>query len=132
MTVDPAQTPHSATHGGQAFSFCCAGCRTKFEADPKRYLAPPDAEPEALGSAGTIYTCPMHPEVRQIGPGACPICGMALEPATVTLDDAANPELADFSRRFWVGLALAAPLVAIDMGGHFLGHAMGGAWMRLA
>jgi P-type Cu+ transporter len=130
MTVDPALTPHSATHGGQAFHFCCAGCRTKFDADPERYLTPHDADPEPLSSARAIYTCPMHPQVRQVGPGACPICGMALEPATVTLDDAPNPELADFSRRFWVGLALAAPLVAIDMGGHFSGHAMGGAWMR--
>ncbi len=130
MTVDPAKTPHSATHGGQPFHFCCAGCRTKFEADPQRYLAPGGAEAAPAGSATAVYTCPMHPQVRQVGPGACPICGMALEPATVTLDDAPNPELADFSRRFWVGLALAAPLVAIDMGGHFLGHAMGGAWMR--
>ena len=130
MTVDPAKTAHHATHAGQAFHFCCAGCRTKFEADPARYLSPPEAR-AAPETPGAVYTCPMHPEVRQIGPGACPICGMALEPAAVSLDDAPNPELADMSQRFWIGLVLAAPLVAIDMGGHFLGHAMPmGAWTR--
>ena len=128
MSVDPSQTPHSATHEGEAFHFCGAGCRRKFAADPTRYLAPPEAAPP--GSASAVYTCPMHPDVRQIGPGACPICGMALEPATVTLNDASSPELAEMSRRFWVGLALAAPLVATDMGGHLLGHAMAGAWTR--
>ncbi len=130
MTVDPAQTPYSATHGGQAFSFCSAGCQTKFETHPQRYLGAREVEVAPAGSASAVHTCPMHPDVRQVGPGTCPICGMALELATVTLDDAANPELADFSRRFWAGLALAAPLVAIDMGGHLLGHAMGGVWMR--
>jgi P-type Cu+ transporter len=131
MTVDPARTAHHATHDGRAVHFCCAGCRTKFEVDPDRYLNQPAPMPPAAGAAGAVYTCPMHPEVRQIGPGACPICGMALEPATVTLDDAANPELADMSRRFWLGLALAVPLVAIDMGGHLLGGAMAmGGWAR--
>ena len=132
MAVDPAKTAHHAAHDGQAFHFCCAGCRTRFEADPQRYLnraaeraaTPPEA-------AGAVYTCPMHPDVRQVGPGACPICGMALEPAAVSLDDAPNLELADRSRRFWVGLALAAPLVLLDMGGHFLGQAMAmGGWTR--
>ena len=132
MTVDPAKTAHHAAHDGQAFHFCCAGCRTRFEADPQRYLIPPaEAAATPPGSAGAVYTCPMHPEVRQVGPGACPICGMALEPAAVSLDDTPNPELADMSRRFWVGLAFAAPLVLLDMGGHLLGHAMPmGGWTR--
>ncbi|HEX3406179.1 MAG TPA: HAD-IC family P-type ATPase, partial [Caulobacteraceae bacterium] len=130
MSVDAGQTAHHAAHGGRAFHFCSAGCRTRFEADPDRYLAPRDAAP-APAQPGAVYTCPMHPEVRQIGPGACPICGMALERATVSLGDAPSPELADMGRRFWIGLALAAPLVAIDMGGHLLGHAMPmGGWTR--
>ncbi|MBI1198894.1 MAG: heavy metal translocating P-type ATPase [Phenylobacterium sp.] len=119
MTVDPAKTPHHAEHEGRTFHFCGAGCRTKFMADPAKYLAgEKPAEPEA--PPGTIYTCPMHPEVRQVGPGSCPICGMALEPELVTADAGPNPELADMSRRFWVGLALAAPVVALEMGGHLV------------
>src|SRR5712671_973112 len=83
MTVDPHKTPHRHTHAGRTYSFCSAGCRTKFAADPQRYLgdAPPAAVPE-----GAIYTCPMHPEIRQVGPGACPICGMALEPVIATAE----------------------------------------------
>ena len=79
MKVDPAKTAHRHTHDGHEYFFCCAGCRGKFAADPEKYLqraaSPPPLQPE-----GTIYTCPMHPEIRQIGPGHCPICGMALEP----------------------------------------------------
>jgi Cu+-exporting ATPase len=136
MTVDPEKTPHHAEHGGTAFHFCSAGCRTKFVADPARYLADaPAPAPEA--PPGTIYTCPMHPEVRQVGPGSCPICGMALEPAEITAEAAPNHELADMSRRFWIGLALALPVVALEMGGHFLGlhHLLGAttsAWLQLA
>ncbi len=70
---------------------------------------------------GTIYTCPMHPEIRQVGPGTCPICGMALEPDVVSLDDAPNPELADMTRRFWIGAALSVPPVVLEMGGHLVG-----------
>ena len=71
--------------------------------------------------AGTIFTCPMHPEVRQEGPGSCPICGMALEPEMPTADAGPNPELADMTRRFWIGLALTVPVVALEMGGHLFG-----------
>jgi Cu+-exporting ATPase len=118
MTVDPAATPHHAEHGGEAFHFCSAGCRAKFVADPARYLEK-DARPaEPPPPPGTIYTCPMHPEVRQVGPGSCPICGMALEPELVTADSGPNPELADMTRRFWVGLALAVPVFVLEMGGH--------------
>src|SRR5580698_1628190 len=100
MTVDPAKTPHHADHCGMAFHFCGAGCRTRFVADPDRYLGPHEpAEPDPA-AAGVVHTCPMHPQVRQIGPGACPICGMALEPAVVTAESPPNPELANFARRF--------------------------------
>ncbi len=124
MAVDPAKTAHHAMHGGQTFHFCGAGCRARFEADPARYLSPPEPRAEAPGMAGTIYTCPMHPEIRQVGPGACPICGMALEPATVTADAGPNPELADMTCRFWIGLALTVPVFALEMGGHFFGPPM--------
>ena len=119
MTVDPAKTQHHAEHDGQAFHFCCAGCRTKFLADPQRYLAPKPAEPPTARPEA-IYTCPMHPDVRQAGRGSCPICGMALEPAAVAAHRGPNPELADMTRRFWVGLAFAAPVFALEMGGHLL------------
>jgi Cu+-exporting ATPase len=120
MSVDPATTPHRATHEGHDHFFCSAGCRTKFVADPARYLDPARTEAPPA-PAGTIYTCPMHPEIRQEGPGSCPICGMALEPEMVTADSGPNPELADMSRRFWIGLALAAPAVVLEMGGHVAG-----------
>src|SRR5690606_3347944 len=80
MTVDPATTPHHATHDGTGYHFCGAGCRTKFLADPERYLHPGQAEPLPPPPPGTRHTCPMHPEIVQDGPGTCPICGMALEP----------------------------------------------------
>ena len=116
MKVNPLTSPHHTDHGGQDFHFCSAGCRTKFVADPARYLAPRAPEPAA--PAGTIYTCPMHPQIRQEGPGSCPICGMALEPETITADSGPNPELADMSRRFWIGLVLAAPVFVLEMGAH--------------
>src|SRR5580704_16256655 len=86
MTVDPATAKHHHTHDGAAFSFCSARCREKFIADPARYLAPPAAKAEPAPVKGVIYTCPMHPEIRRDGPGSCPICGMALEPLTVTAE----------------------------------------------
>src|SRR5580700_1232822 len=89
MTVDPATSAHHAQIRGDDFHFCSAGCRTKFEADPDRYLAPRPDTPRLAAAA--VYTCPMHPEVRQLGPGACPKCGMALEPAAPTLDDGPDP-----------------------------------------
>ncbi|BAI95546.1 copper-translocating P-type ATPase [Sphingobium sp. TA15] len=116
MSVDPVKTPHHADHAGMTYHFCSAGCRSKFVSDPERYLGPP--APQADVPAGTIWTCPMHPEVRQDRPGACPICGMALEPATVTAESGPSPELRDMSRRFWIGLALALPVFLLEMGGH--------------
>ncbi len=117
MTVDPHTTPHRHTHKGRPYYFCSSGCRTKFAADPASSM-PAAAEPVP---EGTIYTCPMHPEIRQVGPGSCPICGMALEPDIVTADSGSNPELIDMTRRFWVALALTAPLVLLEMGQHLLG-----------
>ena len=131
MSVDPATAKHRAEHDGRAHYFCGAGCRTKFVADPAKYLTPKPADrdavrPPPLNRAavqlpGTIYTCPMHPEVRQPGPGNCPICGMALEPELATADAAPSPELADMTRRFWIGLALTVPVVVLEMGGHIAG-----------
>ncbi|AMA54921.1 heavy metal translocating P-type ATPase [Bradyrhizobium sp. CCGE-LA001] len=120
MTVDPATSKHRFEHHGETFHFCSAGCRTKFAADPAKYLAK-DKAPEPEMPAGTIYTCPMHPEIRQVGPGSCPICGMALEPEVASLETGPNPELADMTRRFWIGGALALPAVVLEMGGHLAG-----------
>ncbi|MFL5325972.1 MAG: heavy metal translocating P-type ATPase [Microvirga sp.] len=121
MSVDPHTAKHRAEHGGRPYYFCSAGCRTKFLADPARYLDPAAAAKAEPVPEGTVYTCPMHPEIRQVGPGACPICGMALEPVLVSLEAAPNHELIDMTRRFWIGLALAAPVVALEMGGHLTG-----------
>jgi Cu+-exporting ATPase len=120
MTVDPATSKHRFDYRGETFHFCSAGCRTKFAADPASYLEK-DNKPKAAVPEGTIYTCPMHPEIRQVGPGSCPICGMALEPEVASLDAPPNPELADMTRRFWVGLVLALPAVVLEMGGHLVG-----------
>ncbi len=117
MKVDPATTRHHATHAGHEYHFCSASCRGKFIADPKRYLEPA-ATSAPVGPAGTIYTCPMHPEIRQEGPGTCPICGMALEPEMPSLEDEANPELRDFSHRFWWTLPLTAIVLVLAMLGH--------------
>jgi Cu+-exporting ATPase len=121
MKVDPATSKHRLEHGGTTFHFCSAGCRTKFEADPEKYLKPKEAAPAAAPRKGTIYTCPMHPQIRQEGPGSCPICGMALEPLEVTAEAAPNHELADMNRRFWIGLALTIPIVVLEMGAHIPG-----------
>jgi len=115
MTVDPAATAHHAELDGQAWHFCSAGCRTKFVADPARYLEP---QPAAEVPEGATWTCPMHPEIRQDHPGPCPICGMALEPDLVTADSGPNAELVDMTRRFWIALALTLPAFVLEMGGH--------------
>jgi Cu+-exporting ATPase len=120
MKVDPHTAKHRAVHGGRTYYFCSAGCREKFLAHPDRYLGKAQ-EAAAAVPEGTIYTCPMHPEIRQVGPGSCPICGMALEPLLATADSGPNPELIDMTRRFWIALALTLPVVALDMGQHLLG-----------
>jgi Cu+-exporting ATPase len=124
MTVDPETTSHKASHDGRPYFFCSAGCRTKFEADPQKYLVKDRAAVADPAPTGTIYTCPMHPEIRQVGPGSCPICGMALEPDLVTAEAGPNRELAGMTRRFWVGLVLTIPVFAMEMGGHLTGLTM--------
>ena len=113
MTVDPASTPHHAHHSGQEWHFCAARCRDRFLADPQRFLQPQVEPPAAV--EGARYTCPMDPEIVQDGPGTCPICGMALEPMMPTLDDAENPELTDFRRRFWWSLPLSLATMTLAM-----------------
>ncbi|EXS70512.1 haloacid dehalogenase [Sphingobium sp. Ant17] len=117
MTVDPEKTTHHVEHGGATYYFCSSDCRAKFVTDPGRYVGSTSV-PQHETEAGTIWTCPMHPEVRQDHPGNCPICGMTLEPAIVTADAGPSPELADMSRRFWIGLILALPVLILEMGGH--------------
>jgi heavy metal translocating P-type ATPase len=121
MDVDPAAATHRAEHGGETYFFCSAGCETKFKAAPERYTQPKPAPAATALPEGTIYTCPMHPQVRQVGPGSCPICGMALEPEIATGEEGPSEELRDMTRRFWIGLALSIPVVALEMGGHVLG-----------
>jgi Cu+-exporting ATPase len=127
MNVTDA-SPHKAEHAGRPYWFCSANCRTKFLADPVRYAMPAPAAPVAVTAPlpGTIYTCPMHPEIRQDGPGNCPKCGMTLEPVLPSLDDDENPELADFQRRFWWTLPLTAVVTLMAMFGHRSG------WMAMA
>ena len=120
MTVDPHTARHRHTHEGWPFYFCSARCREKFLADPARYLKP-DVKEATPVPAGTTYTCPMHPEIQQPGPGPCPICGMALEPKVVSADTPPNPELADMARRFCFGVALTVPVFALEMSGHLAG-----------
>jgi Cu+-exporting ATPase len=138
MSVDPAESKHSQEHRGVTYHFCSAGCADKFGHDPARYLSPPKETGKAPADSEAIYTCPMHPEIRQKGPGSCPICGMALEPAMVTGDEGPSAEYRDMRRRFWVGVVLSVPLVVIAMGRHVLpglAHAIPAAalsWVELA
>jgi P-type Cu+ transporter len=158
MTPKP-DTPHRTTFEGREYLFCSAGCRTKFEAEPNKYLSPTGpasrlrdaevatatqardpgphpvlrtalsrgerAEGPRSASSGATWTCPMHPEIIRDAAGSCPICGMALEPMTVTAEEEVNPELVDMRRRLWVSAALTAPLVVIAMG------SLGSAWLQL-
>jgi P-type Cu+ transporter len=126
MKVKRETAKHRLEYKGQEYLFCGARCRERFQADPENFLKP-KPEPEQASTApkrhepaaaGTIYTCPMDPEVRQVGPGTCPICGMALEPEQVSLDQGPDPELIDMMKRFWIALVLTAPVFAIEMGRH--------------
>jgi Cu+-exporting ATPase len=127
MRVDPRTARHRFAYKGEDYLFCSGRCRERFEAEPEAFLQP--KPPELAAATGDVYTCPMHPEVKQIGPGSCPICGMALEPEQVSLDDKPDPELIDMTRRFWVALALTLPVFVIEMGSHLGGmHLLPQAW----
>jgi len=117
MDVDPQTTAYRSDHAGRTYYFCSEHCRAKFQADPDSYLRPVAAATSSMSEEVTEWTCPMHPEIRRPGPGACPICGMALEPVTVTADSGPSPELTDMTRRLWIGLALAVPVLLLAMGG---------------
>ena len=119
MQVDPDQTDHHAEHDGVTHHFCSARCLERFVADPAKYLARRPDDAPAQAPAGTMYVCPMHPQVRQDGPGICPICGMALEPEMPGLDDEDHPELRDFSRRFWWTLPATLVVLVLAMFGHY-------------
>ena len=148
MTVDPQTAKWKSEHAGRTYYFCSRHCLEVFQTDPEKYAVPPVKRTEAVvarrvgsktrrgerpaahetGAAevppGAVYTCPMHPEVRRPGPGACPLCGMALEPEAPAAEEGPNPELADMTRRFWVSLALTIPVAFIGMSDMLLGGAL--------
>ena len=114
MEVEPSSTSLKHDYEDQTYYFCSVSCRDKFIADPNKYINPKeqlDDKSHNESSNKTEYTCPMHPQIVRSGPGSCPICGMALEPRTVSLDEGDNPELREMKRRFWVGTALTVPVV---------------------
>ena len=123
MDVDPQAVDQHSKHDGETYHFCSAHCQAKFDGDPAAYLnatadSAAEREPATVADETVEYTCPMHPEIRQPGPGACPICGMALEAVVVTADTGPSPEFADMTRRFWIALVLSIPVVVLEMGGH--------------
>ncbi|HET6375570.1 MAG TPA: heavy metal translocating P-type ATPase, partial [Methylocella sp.] len=124
MEVDPVSSGFQAEYGGGTYYFCSARCKEKFTAEPARYVRdrtpPGPSAPHGEAENGTIYTCPMHPEIRQPNPGNCPVCGMALEPVIASAEEGPSPELADMTRRFWIALLLSLPVVLLEMGGHVL------------
>ncbi len=122
MPLDTSAAKYTHSHAGRRWYFCSQHCLDKFAAEPERY-AKAAGKPAPLPGAtpGAIYTCPMHPEIRQAGPGNCPKCGMALEPVAPSADDQPNPELLDMTRRFWIGLALTVPVFGLAMAEHLPG-----------
>jgi P-type Cu+ transporter len=139
MSVDPVSAPEGREHAGETYHFCSKRCAERFEAAPANYLGD-RPEPAHTEADARIYTCPMHPEIEQVGPGDCPICGMALEPKVISAEDSGpSEELRDMTRRFWLSAALALPLLVWVMGDHLLGLDLGHAiprqvahWIQLA
>ena len=121
MSVAPETAAGKYDFEGETYYFCSTGCLNKFKQNPKNFLAEKQEEKHEAESQGTEYTCPMHPEIVQIGPGSCPICGMALEPKVISLDDAPDPELIDMNRRFWISAALTIPVFILAMAEMFPG-----------
>ncbi|MEO6114156.1 MAG: heavy metal translocating P-type ATPase [Sphingomicrobium sp.] len=139
MAVDPMVSTHRLHFDGHRYHFCSAGCLSKFKADPHRYLHYHDQTVTHNADdvpEGTIWTCPMHPQIRQMGPGNCPICGMALEPLEPTLDDRPNPELIDMTRRMWLSAAFSVPIVLLTLGADVFGWQLmpmrTSVWLQLA
>ena len=130
MDVYPPNAAGSHEHHGKKYYFCSKGCLEKFRTDPHRFLAPVTPVAPTAAELQREYVCPMDPEVSQIGPGACPKCGMALEPKVASLDDDENPELDDMRRRLWISTMLTVPLMLMAMGGMSLAHGTG-RWMVL-
>ena len=127
MKVDPKAGKPSSVYKGKTYFFCCASCKNKFDLSPEKYQggklapsAPLPSRPPKVSNANAIYTCPMHPEVEQKGPGSCPLCGMALEPLHPSLEEPEDSEYLDLLHRFKVSAALSAPLLALGMGGERL------------
>ena len=134
MTVTIEGAKNKTVHDGHPYYFCGARCLAKFQANPLQYLKPAEKVEPTAAEKKLTFTCPMHPEIKQVGPGSCPICGMALEPLDVTADAGPNHELIDMTRRFWVGLALALPVFVLEMGGHLhlFGHLPMSDWIQFA
>ncbi len=139
MAVELTDATPQAVHDGEAFYFCSAGCHAKFTADPQKFVPRSHgAETKAVTALeGAIWTCPMHPEIQRPGPGSCPICGMALEPVMPTANEGPSEEYRDMLRRFWIGLILALPVLALEMGGHLTGlhqwlERQTGNWIQMA
>jgi P-type Cu+ transporter len=125
MVVDPARAKHRSEHAGNTYLFCSSRCRRRFDINPEHYLGPDVSVSQRPVADAALWTCPMHPQVQQPGPGSCPICGMALEPMTPAGGDGASPELREMTRRFWICVALSAPLVAVAMTQDFMGSGLG-------
>jgi Cu+-exporting ATPase len=139
MEIDPADAVGTVTHGGRTWHFCSASCLRRFRENPSSFTGEADAPAAAPAPEGVEYTCPMHPEVVQVGPGTCPLCGMALEPRVATAEEPENHELRDMTRRFWIGAALTLPVFLVAMADMLPGHLLHGllspvaqAWLELA
>ena len=139
MEIDPADAVGTVTHGGRTWHFCSASCLRRFRENPSSFAGEADAPAAAPAPEGVEYTCPMHPEVVQVGPGTCPLCGMALEPRVATAEEPENHELRDMSRRFWIGAALTLPVFLVAMADMLPGRLLHGllspvaqAWLELA